>query len=283
MNDYEYLKIISKKTGYELVESNKAIPSKITYFWDENEQNILHLSLVACNMTNETLPEELWKFKALELLDLRLNMISNFPMGLIELKTLKELDLSTNQIRVISSEIKHMESLEKLDLSDNQLETLPQDIGKLRNLKRLRLISNRIIKLPSIDTEKEWLAMENLQIDGADVKELPSWLFTLKSLKILSLSKLHLNRFPESIIHLKKLEHLYLDGTQFPKWPDKIDIPSSVKVIVLDGAYLPKVENTDICQIPDFIVKLKPKYVPNQLIKILLIYRFRLVEISVMD
>lgn len=264
MNDYEYLKIISKKTGYELVESNKAIPSKITYFWDENEQNILRLSLVACNMTNETLPEELWKFKALELLDLRLNMISNFPMGLIELKTLKELDLSTNQIRVISSEIKHMESLEKLDLSDNQLETLPQDIGKLRNLKRLRLISNRIIKLPSIDTEKEWLAMENLQIDGADVKELPSWLFTLKSLKILSLSKLHLNRFPESIIHLKKLEHLYLDGTQFPKWPDKIDIPSSVKLIVLDGAYLPKVENTDICQIPDFIVKLKPKYVPNQ-------------------
>lgn len=263
MTDIELIKIISQKIGHEYEETSEIISAKIGFSVDENN-HIIQLCMNNCNLMNETIPTELWQLKHLKRLCLSTNMISYFPEGILKLHNLVRLELDGNQLRVITGEICKLKNLESIDLAGNQLETLPLGIGKMPSLKRIRLNSNRLMVLPTLDSQNEWLQLESIDLDGADIKELPSWFFSLKSLKYLSLSKLHLNRFPESICLLPKLEQLYLDSTQFPLWPDKILLPKSMRFIVLDGAYLPSISQSGIFRIPDAIIELKPKYVRNQ-------------------
>lgn len=263
MTDIELIKVISQKIGHEYEETSQIISGKIGFSVDKNN-HIIQLCINDCNLMNETIPTELWKLKHLKRLCLSTNMISYFPEGLLQLHDLVRLELNGNQLRVITGRIIELRHLESLNLAGNQLETLPLDIGKMPSLKRIRLNSNRVIVLPSLNPHNEWLQLESIDLDGADIKELPCWLFSLQSLKYLSLSKLHLNRFPESICHLRKLEQLYLDSTQFPLWPDKIMLPERMRFIVLDGAYLPSISQSGIRRIPDAIIELKPKYVRNQ-------------------
>ena len=263
MTDIELIKIISKKIGREYGETYEIISQKIGFVVDENN-SIIQLCMNDCNLMNETIPKELWELQHLERLYLSSNMIAYFPKGLLRLHNLVHLELNANQLRVITGEISQLTHLESINLAGNQLETLPLDIGKMPSLKKIRLNSNRLIVLPTLNPDLEWLKLESIDLDGADLKELPSWLFSLKSLKYLSLSKLHLNHFPELIYNLSKLEGVYLDSTQFPVWPNKILLPEKMRYIVLDGAYLPLISQFGILQIPDAIIELKPKYVSNQ-------------------
>ena len=263
MSDIDFIKIICKKTGREYEETSQIVNGRVGFLTDDNK-HVIQLCMNDCNLMNETIPEELWKLKNLKKLFLSTNMISYFPEGILELKNLVQLELNANQIRIITGRIGELRNLEILNLAGNQLETLPLGIGKIRSLKRLRLNVNRIIVLPTIDPEREWLQLEALDLDGADMKEIPKWMFLLHSLKYLSLSKLHLNRFPESISLLSKLEGLYIDSTQFQNWPDQILLPDNMRFIVLDGAYLPFIPQLGVRRIPDAIVELKPRYVRNQ-------------------
>lgn len=263
MTDIDILKIIAKKIGLTYEKTTQPLRKKIAYFTDKNN-NIIHLSLTECNLSIETIPDEIWALKHLEILSLDTNMLSVFPVNILKLKKLKHLNLSNNQLRIITNKIKKLSSLEFLDLSDNQLEKLPVYIGQIPSLTRLRLNNNRLTSLPSLNPDVDWKKLESIDIDGADIKEIPQWFFSLHSLKYLSLSKLHLNHFPEGIYHLSKLEGLYLDGIHFPRWPKKINLPNNMRYIVLDGAYVPHINSSNISRIPNSIIELKPKYVRNQ-------------------
>lgn len=262
LTDMELVNLISQKIGRPCLRTSEIIRGKIGYVIEDN--HIIQLSMNECNLMNETIPEELWELKYLKTLCISTNMISRFPEDILQLQNLVRLDLNGNQIRVITGKLKGLKHLERLNLAGNQLETVPLDIGLLPSLRSLRLNSNRLCVLPNIDPNCNWSQLETLELDGADIKELPQWLFSLKALKALSLSKLHLNHFPEEICHLQTLERLYLDSTKLLIWPDKIILPSNMRYIVLDGAYLTSIAGTGICRIPDAIVELKPKYVRNQ-------------------
>lgn len=264
MKEIEKIKIIAQKIGVEYEKTRNIIDKKIGFYVDKNG-HIIQLCMNNCNLMNETIPKEVWELVHLQVLCLSTNMISNFPEGVLKLNNLERLDLNGNQIRVITGKIKELKFLERLDLAGNQLETLPKDIGKLYNLKRLRLNTNRLRVLPVLDPSTEWCKLETIDLDGADLKELPTWIFSLKKLRCLSLSKLHLNRFPELVCKLLNLEELYIDSTHFLIWPNKIVLPKKMKCIILDGAILPKIHNTNICRLPDAIIELKPRYVRNQL------------------
>lgn len=262
MLEDELLKVISDKIGRKYQETDEIKDNQICYS-KNSENKVVKLSLNNCNLMNETIPEEIWKLENLEEVNMSNNMISYFPEGILKLKKLKKLMINGNQIRIITGKIKYNQNLREIDFASNQLETLPSEIGNLNKLKKLRLNTNRLMLLPLIDPETQWLSLESLDLDGADIKELPKWLFKLKSLKYLSLSKLHLNRFPEEVCLMNKLEGLYLDSTKFPKWPNEIRLPSTIHYIVLDGAYLP-VDKNNIKKLPVGIINLKPRYVPNQ-------------------
>lgn len=263
MKELRLIEVIAKKIGFAYRKTSAIIEKEIGYSCDDSG-HIVQLCMNNCNLMNETIPKEVWKLQHLKKLYLSNNMISYFPEDILRLKELIHLALNGNQIRVITGEIRELEKLESLDLAGNQMETLPSDIGKMQSLKSLRLNSNRIIKLPTLDPSKDWLKLESVDFDGADFIKIPSWFFSLKCLKRLSLSKLKLNQFPEEIYHLCSLEELIIDSTKFLKWPAEIKLPGNMHSIVLDGAHLSRVPKSQIYRIPDAIIELKPKYVRNQ-------------------
>lgn len=255
MNDLKILSEICRKLGRKCVEKEEPEESKIAYVKDQ-DNHIRKLFIDTCNVLNETIPEEIYKLKYIEEISFKDNQLERFPTKLLEIKNLKIINLQNNQLQVLPCKINSLPNLKMLDLSDNHLQTLPREIGQLNKLEHLRLNDNMLAMLPEIDPRCELVSLKFLDLDYAKFKELPEWIFRLKSLEALSLTGMNINRFPLEIKNMKKLNRLYLDSTFFPVWPEKIDFPTSLKFLVLDGA--------KIKTIPKAIVEKKPLYVRNQ-------------------
>lgn len=254
MEDLEILKIVAKKLGRELVMGNHSISSKIVYSLEN--QTVTKLFLSYCNLTNETIPDELWDLKYLTELVLDNNQLLIYPKQISKFKRLKKLNLQNNQFKVIGKEIANLKNLEYLELSDNPLYTIPAELGKLTKLKSLRLLDSQISSLPTSVPEKSFPNLTILELDFLTMTFLPLWIFKLPSLQFLSLTGMHLNKFPTEIKLLSNLTSLFLDSTQIGNWPEHIELPPKLKFINLDGA--------DLDIIPKAIIDVAPIYIPNQ-------------------
>lgn len=85
----------------------------------------------------DSLPEALFSFKNLELLDLRNNKLDTLPDRLSELKQLRIIKLSRNQFEHFPKVLKTLSQLERIDLWDNQISDLNFDLNTFPNLTYL--------------------------------------------------------------------------------------------------------------------------------------------------
>ncbi|MGB0428060.1 MAG: leucine-rich repeat domain-containing protein [Flavobacteriales bacterium] len=83
------------------------------------------------------LPEALFSFKNVEILDLRNNKLDHLPDRLSELKRLKIIKLSRNQFKHFPEVLKTLTQLEHIDLWDNQISDLHLNLEDLPHLTYL--------------------------------------------------------------------------------------------------------------------------------------------------
>ena len=88
------------------------------------------------------LPEHFSNLVNLEILELRNNLLSEFPKSIIKLSNLIYLDLSFNNISEIHPNIRELIKLEKFILTNNKIIKLPDSINKLLILNIKILINN---------------------------------------------------------------------------------------------------------------------------------------------
>jgi hypothetical protein len=93
-------------------------------------------------------PNELYKFKNLQYLNLSANRILGIPEEVGRLKNLKRLDLSKNNLTTLPDSIGYLANLEELILYKNDIDTIPKSIGNLSKLELLDLWENEISSLP---------------------------------------------------------------------------------------------------------------------------------------
>lgn len=94
------------------------------------------------------IPEEIRKFKNLQILNLSRNRLRVVPSWIGELKNLQSLDLSNNKLKELPDSIGYCGNLIYLGLNRNIIETLPRTIGRLEFLQVIELWDNEIIALP---------------------------------------------------------------------------------------------------------------------------------------
>ena len=88
----------------------------------------------------------------LEILDLRNNRFTRFPIELSSLRALKDLSLANNSIALLPRHIDMMSNLEALDLSRNLLRALPVEFTSvLESVAEVRLEDN-----PWTDLVRAW-------------------------------------------------------------------------------------------------------------------------------
>jgi Leucine-rich repeat (LRR) protein len=94
------------------------------------------------------IPQEIYQFKNLNILDLSKNKIKEFPIELGQLQYLQKLILSSNKITNIPKELGLLRHLKELYLNQNKVTALPPEIKNLKKLKIIDLWGNDIGFLP---------------------------------------------------------------------------------------------------------------------------------------
>ncbi len=109
-------------------------------------------------------PEEIRKYKNLQILNLSRNRLREVPSWIGELKNLQSLDLSNNKLKELPDSLGFCSNLIYLGLNRNIIETLPRTIGRLEFLEVIELWDNEIISLP--DEIKHLHNLKTLELRG---------------------------------------------------------------------------------------------------------------------
>jgi len=116
---------------------------------------------------------------------LRKKHLKKFPEEIYKLKNLQYLDISKNSIKEIPEGIGELTNLQYFACSKTGLERIPRDIGKLKNLKYINLNQNELVLLPPQFGDLEKLEIADLWSN--ELTEFPPTLEKLKRLKVLDL------------------------------------------------------------------------------------------------
>lgn len=192
--------------------------------FDSNFSNLSTLSLKDNKL--ESLSEKFGsEMKQLQTLDLSGNNLtelhSNFGK---ELEQLTELDLSENKLESISADFcKNLAHIERLSLKNNLLTSLPDSfIESLPNLHSIDLSGNKLVaqineesknnncdggllnNLLCLQGNAKLEKLESLKLSGMSISKLsPSFIGSLKSIKVFNLSNNKLRTLPANIQDMK--------------------------------------------------------------------------------
>jgi Leucine-rich repeat (LRR) protein len=151
-----------------------------------NLKRLIHLDLNGCECL-ERLPHKI-NLKSLKVFILSgCSRLKKFPKIVRKMSRLSELYLNETTIKDLPSFVKHFTGLIKLDLRDcKNLSSLLDVICSLSSLETLTLSGcTKLDKLP--EKLGDLKGLEELDVSGTAITELPSSVFYLKNLKVLSL------------------------------------------------------------------------------------------------
>ena len=101
------------------------------------------------------IPEEVYQFKNLNVLDISKNKFKEFPKKIGEFKYLQELNVSDNKIEIVTKELGLLLHLKKFEANQNGLVSIPPEIKFLKKLEYMDLWGNDIGSLPYEISELE--------------------------------------------------------------------------------------------------------------------------------
>ena len=182
-------------------------------------------------------------------LDLSNQNLKKVPEQFNQLKQLRMLDLSGNtqlDIEQVLGAVPKPEKLAVLILDSLHLAQLPNNLSRFKNLTQLSLVHN-----PDLDWEMSFQKLENLplvflNLQGNNIKSLPTTITKLSKLKDLKLSYNEL-KDEQSYVYLSQLPDLYavwLDFNALTVVPDNIGLLSQITYLYMDGNSLTDVPSS---------------------------------------
>lgn len=153
-------------------------------------------------------------------IELKYCNLKKFPIELAAIKGLKELNLQFNEISKIPVEIGNFKNLQDLNLSNNKFTTIPKELGLLENIEYLN-IENKNAK---VDFEIFGIkTLRHLNLDGANLVEIPKNIIYLKMLRTLSLCTCKLTEIPKYLFDLPSLKTVYMRQNYIKSIPTEIN------------------------------------------------------------
>lgn len=165
------------------------------------------------NLTNETLPPELFHFPHLEELYLEGNC-KTIPQDLSPWNHLKVLSIKFSDFSGELSSLFNLPRLENLKIIETPFKQFLLPLGHSASpLKSLTIKNCGLIRLPE---EISMLAhLTDLNLSGNQLNSLPTLFIDLINLKRLNLDHNHFQHFPDLVKKMKQLSHLSIDHNCF--------------------------------------------------------------------
>lgn len=185
----EYPGTVIPDTNVETIEADNMLTND--YDLETDYIDLIHLKISSLKDL------DLGKFKNLESLCLRQNLIQSMVEINEVSDKLEELDFYDNRINHISSNIGGKTNLKSLDLSFNKIKNI-KNLDKLINLESLYLIQNKIREIKNLENNKK---LKVLELGGNKIEEISETMNSLIDLKEIWLGK-------NKITQLKNFNHL---------------------------------------------------------------------------
>jgi Leucine-rich repeat (LRR) protein len=144
----------------------------------ENPEEVYKVAFVKRNY--KKVPDEIYQFKYLNILELTLNEINYLPRYVGDMIYLQDLYMASNNFKDI-----------------------PDHVYELPNLKRISFADNEITEIPEKLIAKE--GIEEVYLGKNDISEIPPSLFEMKDLKVLQLDRCLLTYLSPDIAKLQTL------------------------------------------------------------------------------
>ena len=193
-------------------------------------------------MDIDFLPKTILDFNEIEYLNLRSNQLKGFHKKFDQLQKLKKIDLSSNGWNDLPHSIQYLKNLRSIDLRDNQLKKVPDVLSELDSIRHIDLgnfhpsaaqfgnqieyISRRLIKIKHL---------QRLFLDHLPLKEIPSFLGEIESLKVLSIrscTDLNIFQVIEKLSEATNIEVLDISFLGLNRLPRNISKLSHLKVLI---------------------------------------------------
>ncbi len=193
-------------------------------------------------------PVEIFKHKQLQDVILGSNMnslelrgnkskkLSSLPKRLVQFNNLVELNVSNNELSSLPEKFGELSNLKILNLSKNELSSLPKTLENLQNLQILDLSHNKLETLN--EAFGKFKLLVTLNLSNNKMGKLPNIFEHLDSLKNINLSNNQLNDLPSTFSKLINLTNLNLIGNQFNTLPKSISQLKNLTELSLNGNQL---------------------------------------------
>ncbi len=148
--------------------------------------------------------------------------LTKLPESIGQLKKLRKLHLKQNQINSLPNGFGQLNQLEELIISQHQTISIPASIGHLKKLEHLSIYiwGNGQILFP--DLACTLLAITTFHLRCPQLKEIPLFVYSLKNLKRLVVSRSQLTKVPSWLGQLSQLESLDLSHNPLPSLPPSL-------------------------------------------------------------
>ncbi|XP_046611616.1 leucine-rich repeat-containing protein 47-like [Neodiprion virginianus] len=201
-----------KENRHELVLSGASVSHRLEKSGlDKAIFNLHGLNYLNINDTClDAIPDEIGKLENLTSLVLHSNKIAKLPSAIGKLTKLKVLDVSRNNLDFVPDDLGNLPQLMTLNLGLNALKELPSQAANIK-LSILDLSNNEFDTFPDV-CYAELVHLAEVRVNGNKIKEIPSTISALQSLKLLDLSDNSIVIVPKELSDCGKLKELNLKG-----------------------------------------------------------------------
>ncbi|GAB3325548.1 hypothetical protein GCM10027299_23790 [Larkinella ripae] len=194
--------------------------------------------LVFNTLELKAVPEVIYRFPKLEVLDLSANAISEIPEKVFLIPNLKQLNVSGNSLGNTGLHIARNKHLKILNIQSTRITAIPKAVSQNRRLESLWLGLNDFSGGLNTAPLRRMRRLKDLNLYKARLTELPTGIRRLKRLEVLDLYYNDLRTIPERICRMRRLQQLAISNNKLNELPQQLGRLKKLQVLYAHHNFL---------------------------------------------